>query len=209
MGLSLVALERGLRAESAACLPTAPLRGRFLAGTVLRIALLIAGMTWSLAMFVEWGEVSPWTAPASLWYHWIFEHQLLSIVAILAALFTEDLWNAVGRWGSKSVGWAARASLLVAGFSWGVWVPSAAVSLGLGGFLNELFGVLGLPASWGSVQPAAIFGAALAFHWGFQHLLLGAFAIILSLRPSLGLAPLRWTLRGVAPGSDSGAPQSS
>lgn len=192
VGLGLIAMERGLRTSSTACLPPAFNR-RLVAGTVFRVSLLIAGMTWSLAMFVEWGEVSPWSATPGLWYHWLFEHQLLAVSALLAALFPSDTIEATLRWAASRRGQLFRGALLVAGVTWGVWVPSAAVDLGLGGFLNEVIGVLGLPASWGAASADAL-GPALAFHWGFQHLLLGAFAVILALRPSLALRPLAWTV---------------
>lgn len=194
VGLGLVAMERGLRTSSTVCLPRQALDLRFVAGTLLRTSLLIAGMTWSLAMFVEWTEVSPSSAPPGLWYHWLFEHQLLSVTAFLAALFPEDALQAARRWGTSSRGRFVRGALFAAGFTWAVWVPPTAVGLGLGGFLNEFFGLLGWPLSWGASSTDAAFGAALAFHWGFQHLLLGIFAIVLAIRPAIALRPLAWTV---------------
>ena len=192
VGVSLLALERGLRTANQACVPAGPLTARVAAGTAFRVALLIAAMTWSLAMFVEWGEVDPWTAPAGLWYHWIFEHQVLSLTALFVALFPREAMTAIRRFKTTPGGWALRIALITAGITWGTWVPANLVALDLGGFVNELFGQLGLPASWGASIPDA-FGAALLFHWAFQHLLLSGFAIVLGLRPELAMRPLGWT----------------
>lgn len=193
VGFCLVAAERVLRVPADRCPTPAAKDRRFLLGTLLRLSLLLAGITWSLAMFVEWGETSPLTASAATWYHWIFEHQLLALTAVVAGMFPSELASFVRRMFARPVGLALRVGLVVAGVTWGVGVPPLQAGMGLGGFLNELLGVLGAPAAWGAIAPDAALGPALYFHWAFQHLLLGAFAIVLALRPARALAPLRWT----------------
>jgi hypothetical protein len=160
-------------------------------------------------MFVEWSEVSPWTAPASLWYHWIFEHQLLSLTALFVALFPPDAARLVSRWERSWRGWIVRVALLVAGVTWGLGVPAFAVNWGLGGFVNELLGVLGMPAAWGAVAPDAVLGPALYFHWIFQHAMLGVIAILIAVAPEPALKPLLWTVPRAEPSRPVGPPQES
>ncbi len=193
VGLSLVALERGLRQAETECAPKVPLNARFWTGAALRFALLLAGITWSLAMLVEWGVVSPVAASPATWYHWIFEHQLLSLVAIGVALFPAEAVRVVTRVGKRMPARIGRGALFIAGLTWGLWVPPSLTSAGLGGFVNEFFGLLGLPTSWGAIPLDAGVGAPLLFHWAFQHLLLAGFAMLLAVRPELALAPLGWT----------------
>ncbi len=200
VGLSLVALERGLRQAEMNCAPSIRLDGRFWTGAVLRFAVLLAGITWSLAMLVEWSAVSPVAASAAEWYHWIFEHQLLSLTAIGVALFPGEATRLVARVGRSLPAYVGRGMLFVAGFTWGLWVPPSLTAAGLGGFVNEFLGLLGLPASWGAIPLDAGIGAPLVFHWAFQHLLLAGFAMLLAVRPEWALAPMGWT---------SGVPSSS
>jgi hypothetical protein len=165
---------------------------------VLRIALLVGGITWSLAMFVEWAEVSPAAAGPALWYHWIVEHQLLACVAVVAGMFPKEAAAWIRRVHARTGGWALRGLLLVGGVTWSIGVPPPLVGAGLGGFLNELGGFLGVSAAWGAVAPDVGLGAALFFHWIVQHLLLGAFAITLAIAPERALAPLLRTVEGAA-----------
>lgn len=192
--VSLMAQERTLRRSLEFCPVPRRLDRRFAVGGLLRMGLLIAGITWSLAMLIEWATVSPLTAPAAAWYHWIFEHQLLALTAIAAGLFPREFATAVRRFGSAWTGRGARLALLVAALSWGVWVPAYLVVYGLGGFLNELFGFWGLSAAWGSIPPDAPLGAPLYFHWAFQHLLLAAFALGLAVFPRATVTPLLWSV---------------
>ncbi len=196
VGIALLAQERALSLPADDCPVPPKTDGRFVLASLLRIALLIAGITWSLAMFVEWIEVPPLTAGAPIWYHWIFEHQLLSGTAIAAGMFPKEFASWIQGFYRGFAGRAFRVALLVAGVTWGIWVPAALTGLGLGGFLNELLGVLGASPAVGAIPPDAAFGAALAFHWAFQHLLLAGFAILLAVHPRLALAPLLRTVEG-------------
>lgn len=197
--VALMAQERTLRLTSDNCPVPPPMDRRFLAGAILRLGLLIAGITWSLAMFIEWSDTPPLAATAPLWFHWVFEHQLLSGTAVAAGLFPAEFAGVVRRAASRLGGRTWRIALAVAGISWGTWVPPALVGMGLGGFLNELFGFLSFPLGLGAVSPDATLGVALYFHWAFQHLLLSGFALSVALSPSAATAPLLWTVSGGRP----------
>ncbi|HLY76734.1 MAG TPA: hypothetical protein VKT21_02470 [Thermoplasmata archaeon] len=191
---SLLVQERNLRRAVAGCLTPVPRSARTYASGALRVGLLVAGITWSLAMFVEWGSTNPLTATAPIWYHWIFEHQLLSVVAVTAALFPKEFAALVRASFGRVTGLPWRVGLLAAGLTWGTWVPPALTRVGLGGFLNELLGYLGAPAALGAIAPDAPLGAALLFHWVAQHLLLASFALALAAAPQHTTAALLWSV---------------
>ncbi|HEV2165866.1 MAG TPA: hypothetical protein VGS23_02630 [Thermoplasmata archaeon] len=197
--VALLAQERAIRRGSGDATPVPRLGARFVAGAILRVGLLIAGTTWSLAMFVEWTQTSPISASPALWYHWVFEHQLLALTAIAAGLFPEEFSSALDRWGRRSRGRSGRAALGIAGATWGIGVPPVLVGLGLGGLVNEVLGVLGSPASWGAIPPDAPLGAPLYFHWVFQHSLLAAFALLTAAAPERSAQVLRWTTGDLGP----------
>jgi hypothetical protein len=178
-------------------------RSRLLAGGALRAALLLGGVTWSLAMVAEWTTVSPWTASATLWFQWIVQHQFVSVLAILVALFPRELSTVFTRGPTRPGVWALRAGLLLAGFSLIAWVPPTVAAGGAPGFVNELFGALGLPAAWGTVAPVYAPGLALGVRWGLQYLLLGGFATAVALAPGRAFAPIRWTLQSSYPAERS------
>ncbi len=196
VGIALLVQERSLRMPADACRAPPTMDRGFVLGSLLRIALLVAGITWSLAMFVEWTETSPFAATPALWYHWIVEHQLLAAAAVAAGMFPKEAAALIRKGFASRRGWALRIALLVGGVTWGLGVPAALTPFGLGGFLNELLGVVGAPAAWGAVPPDVGLGAALAFHWIFQHLLLAGFAIALAVRPEAAFAPLLRTVEG-------------
>jgi hypothetical protein len=198
VGIALLAQERTLRLPAEYCPVPPKIDARFVLGTALRIALLIAGITWSLAMFVEWIDEPPLAASAATWYHWIFEHQLLSLTAIAAGMFPKEMSAWIRRAYRSKGGWPLRAALLVAGVTWGIWVPPALTGIGLGGLLNEMLGVLGAPNAWGAIPPDAALGAPLLFHWIFQHAILASTAIVMALSPRLAFAPLLRTVEGPA-----------
>jgi hypothetical protein len=192
LGLSLLYLERQVArpAPSPSAAPVAR-RGRWAVAlaTVLRLALLIGGMTWLLALVLELAQsVAP--IPPALVYHWTFEHGLLGGLGVLAGLAPESLLRAVVRAAGSLRLAAGRVALAVAAVTWGFWVPPALVRSGLGGFLNELFGFLGWSPAWGAEAREAALGPALYFHWLFQHELLALFALAVAIRPRAVLAVL-------------------
>ena len=113
-------------------------------GGALRIALLLAGVTWSLAMFAEWTTVSPLTASATLWFQWVFQHQLIAVIAVLLALFPSAVARGIARPNPGRLTTVLRVSLLVAGLSLATWVPAAVAARGVG-FRQRAFWGLGPP----------------------------------------------------------------
>ena len=190
----LFGLEPISASLGAAVARPAPLGARLIIGGALRAGLLLAGVTWSLAMVAEWTTVSPLTATPTLWFQWIFQHQVIAVFAILVALFPATMAAALtprraGRWTV-----ALRGALLVGGLSLATWVPPALAAGGASGFVNELFGTWGFPAAWGAVAPVYPLGIALLARWGIQYLLLGGFAVAVAIAPDLALRPILWTL---------------
>jgi hypothetical protein len=170
-----------------------PLHRRVVAGTALRIALLIGGVTWSLAMFADWTTVSPSSASPALWFDWIFLHQFLSALAILVAIFPSLAAVAVRELSPRRWGRTLRGVSGLAGFLLVVGAPPPLCGWGVEGWGNELLAVLGAPGAWGAVAPVFAPGAALAFRWGVQYLLLGGFALLLAIRPDVALRPALWS----------------
>lgn len=197
----LVAQERALRAARRSGTVAPPLGLRFAASSALRLLLLVGGLTWSIAMFVEWGTAGPGAAGAATWYHWIVEHQLLALAAVAAALFPSELGALAARGGRAVLG--VRALLFVGAVTWGIGVPPGLP--GLGGLVNELLGALGVPAALGGIPPDGPLGAALLFHWAVQHLLIAGFALALAVRPAYALAPLLWSVARPAPAAPAGS----
>lgn len=208
VAVSLLAQERAFRLTGPACPVPPPFDRRFAAGAALRLGLLIAGVTWSLAMLVEWGTTDPLTAGPGLWYHWILEHQLLALLAVGAALFPQELARAFRALGHSFTTYALRVALAVAGVTWAIGVPPTLVSAGLGGLVNEMLGYAGVGAAWGAVPPDSPLGWALVFHWLMQHLFLGAFALAVAVDPRRALAPLLWSTPAPRVGVGRDAPAS-
>ena len=172
--------------------PTAsprPLDRRALATGALRIALLAAGLTWLLTVLADWTVVDPGTASAGLWFNWVFEHGLLSGLAIFAALSPDALLRWYRSASAALPARVGRAALLITAWTLGGWVPPPFAGAGVEGFGNELLGLFGGPAASGAVVPAFAPGLALAFQWAFQYLLLGVFAGVVAVRPG---AVLGW-----------------
>jgi hypothetical protein len=175
----LTALSSG---HGTAVVSAPPLDRSTLAAGALRAALLLAGLTWSLAMFAEWaGGASPPLDSGGLWFQWILQHQLLGDFAVVAALLPAATAAGFARFARGVV--PLRASLLVGGMSLALWTPPFLASAGAPGFFNELFGLGGLPVSWGAVSPVFGLGPPLLARWGFQYLLLGGFAIAVAVWP--------------------------
>jgi hypothetical protein len=173
-----------------------PLDRRFAAGAILRVALLAAGVTWSLSMVAQWLSVNPDTAPPGLWISWILQHQLIGFAAILAALVPSQTYRGFLRLAPARPGLALRALLVVAGVSLAIGVPGSFAATGWHGFVNELLGDAGVSTAWGGISPGLPWGASLAVRWAGQYVLLGGFAIALGLRPLAALRPILWTVNG-------------
>lgn len=185
LGLTLLYMEHRVRVPLRGAIQMPVPLPRAAPAFLLRLGLLLAGITWFFAFVLELSETPAADITWPLIYHWAFEHIALSGFAIFCGMAPESV---VGL-GRRMLGWRwpIRTTLLVAGVTWGIWVPPALANIGLGGFLNELFGFLGYPASWGAIPPDSPLGAPLYFHWAFQHLLLSAWAIAVAARPAAAL----------------------
>ncbi len=183
----------GLRgsASGGTAVGTPRLDRRTLVAGAFRAVLLVAGVTWSLAMFAEWTTVAPQSASASVWFQWAFQHQLLAGLAIAVAMFPSATTRFLSKAETFSASGLARAALLVAGLSLAVGVPPAVAAAGAPGFVNELLGTLGVPSAWGGATPVFAPGLTLYLRWTFQYLLLGGFAVGAAIFPSRILGPLR------------------
>ena len=172
------------------------------ASAIARGALLLGGLTWGMAMWIEWTSTDPFHASAAIWYHWLVEHGVLSALAIALALFPRELEEFATRAAGSLVGMGLRTAALVGGITWGIGVPPALVGVGLGGTVNELLGSAGVSATGGGTGSAADLGLALAFHWGVQHLLLGGVAVAFAIRP---IATAHWMRAGGRARNEGGA----
>jgi hypothetical protein len=176
-------------------IPHPPPDRRFAIGAALRIGLLAAGVTWALAVVAEWTITSPLSGTAALWFQWVCQHFLLAFLAIFAALFPIGTMRTLRRIASRRLGRGLRILLLISGVSVVTWVPPALAAGGVVGLFNEVFGALGLSAGWGALTPGASGPVAIALRWGFQFVLLSAFAIATALWPNRVLVPLLWSAR--------------
>ena len=164
---------------------------RTIAVGALRGALLVAGVTWSLAMLAEWTTTSPSSGSAVLWFQWLFQHQWLGILAVAVALFPAATSRAFLR--GDSLAWGLRIGSLVAGASLAIGTPPTVALAGAPGFVNELLAVLGAPPAWGAVSPVFPVTLSLYLRWGFQYLLLGGFALAAGVAPRRSFAGLEFT----------------
>ena len=204
VGMSLLYMERRLSGPAPACdVVRTPVRRQIVA-LVLRVALLIGSITWLFAFVIELSETPTADVTPALLYHWTFEHLILCAVGILSAMAPELLWGWTLRLGRRSYVW--RVPAVVAGVSWAVWVPPVIAAWGLGGTLNELFGFLALPAGFGGVTPDADLGFPLYFHWAFQHLVLGLWAVAAAVLPNRAFALVSPGLRPTIGGRNDRPP---
>jgi hypothetical protein len=172
---------------------------RRLASTALRAALVVGGVTWTLAILVAWTTVSPGTAGPGLWVAWVLQHLVPGVFAVVVGLFPRavvgDLLEEGRPWGARFL----RATLFVSGLSLLAWVPPAIAGWGVHGLVNELLGSLGAPAGWGAVAPGLGAGTALLLRWVLGFGLLGVFGLAVAIAPE-------GTLRAIIGSSPSAGP---
>jgi len=157
---------------------------------VLRVALVAAGLTWSLSMFVGWFTTPPGRASASAWFGWVVLHQVPGILAVLVALFpagTLAFWEKLPGAPSRL---AIRGILITAGLALLTWMPASMSRAGAVALGNEVLGFLSLPASWGAIVPPAIGPVGISLRWAFQFVLLGVVAVAMGIAPEASLKPL-------------------
>jgi hypothetical protein len=180
----------GLSSEggTATALAPPPVSVRSGLGALLRVALVVSGLTWALAAVADWTTVSPFSAPAAAWADWIGLHFLLGGLAVVAGLAPQGLDRAL-RTGPRSVVLGVRTVVGVSALSLLLWMPPAFASAGWVGLGNEVLGALGASSSMGAASPP-VSGLALALEWTFQYLLVGAFALGLALAPRSVVHPM-------------------
>ena len=182
---------------------------RSIARALLRVALLIGGILWALAglaLFVT--DPAPF-ASAGFWFAFLVQHEFVAGVAIFLSV-VPGLGRAVFEWSSRRRGgWALRLPLLLAGVSLLGWIPPAGLGSGAAGLFNEVFGMAGLPTSWGAVVPAVVGPIALGLRWGLGYVLLGAWGLVLGAFPARAMGwfyPLSTTAPTPRTGSSAPAP---
>jgi hypothetical protein len=167
-----------------------PLGWRAAGTAALRVALVVAGLTWSLAMFADWFTVAPERAGAATWLGWTLQHQVPGILAVLVAL---SPGGAVALWAKLSRGLPAlflRGTLVVSGLALLTWMPTPWTGGGIAALGNELLGFWQFPAGWGAVAPPALGVIGLSLRWAFQFGMLGVFALAMGISPEVTLQQL-------------------
>jgi hypothetical protein len=171
----------------------APLDRRFAAGSLLRLGLLVGGVTWALAAVAVWTTPSPPSPTPVLVFQWAVQHELLAGFAIGSGLFVLGTYGFLRNPAHPTASLVVRGVLLVGGASLLAWTPPVLASAGTFGLVNEIFGAAGVPAAWGAVAPPSVGPLSLALRWLVQFGLLGAFAIVAAVSPETAFLPLQWT----------------
>lgn len=156
--------------------------GRFLAGGLLRVLLLGAGLVWALTVLAEWTTINPVSAGAGYWFQWLVQHELVSGLAISVALFPTATGDTFRRL-RHGIGWLVPSLVLLAGLSLLLWSPPPLPAWGVDGLLNQVLGTVGAPPAWGAIPAGSVAGMALYLRWGFEYVLLGGFATVTALAP--------------------------
>jgi len=167
-----------------------PLSWREVGSAALRVALVAAGLTWSLSVMIGWTSAPPSRAGAVTWTSWVFQHEVPGMLAVIVALFPAE---ALAWWTERARRWPTRvlrATLVVSGLALLTWIPPPWSGEGAAALGNELLGFGHFPQSWGAVAPPSIGILALSLRWAFQLALLGTFAVAMGLVPRSAVGPL-------------------
>jgi hypothetical protein len=170
-----------------------PVDGRFVVGAALRVGLVVAGVTWSLAAVAEWTAAAPPGITVASLVRWLWQHQFVSLFGVAAGLFAVGTYQFLREHVPRARTFAVRGALLVGGLSLATWVPPPLSEWGVFGLGNELLGATGAPAAWGAVLPPAVGPLSLALRWLLQFGLLGGFAVLAAVSPERAFLPLQWT----------------
>lgn len=174
--------------EDAAPMVPPRANARTVAGGVLRLGLVLGGVSWALGVVAAWTTTNPWTASGATWADWILLHGVVGSFAISAGLFPRETRDVLA--GTRRTVLGVRALLAGSGILLLSYLPTAVAHAGLYGLGNVLLGALGTPASAGGVAPPLPAGVALMLVLGVQYGLLGLMAIAAALAPEALLAPL-------------------
>jgi hypothetical protein len=170
-----------------------PIDRRWAIGALLRAALVIGGVLWSLSMLAEWTTHDLAAAGPGWWFRWLVQHQVLAGFAIAAgffpvgvAQFSRDLGRGPRRLLGGFLGVAALTVLL--------WLPPPLPAWGLDSFGSQLLGALGAPTAWGAIPLGSVAGPALAGRWALEYVVPAGFALAAVLAPEGAFAPLLATV---------------
>ena len=167
-------------------------RGRREARAVLRIVLVVAGLTWALSMLTDWFTISPGRASAATWLGWLLLHEVPGVLAVLVGVFpaeTLGFWTRHPKGRGRS---ALRGALLVSGLALLTWMRPPLSGAGAAALGNELLGFGGFPAGWGAVVPPELGLVGLSLRWGFQFVLLGLVTVAIGVAPETTLRLWFW-----------------
>ena len=155
----------------------------------LRVALVVAGVTWSLAALTIGFGTSPGAFRAAVWVGVLFQHEVPGIFAVLVALFPTELRKLFARLHASVGGRFVRVTLMVSGVALLGWIPPPWGTNGAGGLGNELLGYFGFSSGWGAVAPPDMGTVGLLLRWVFQFALLGLLSVIAGISPRTILGP--------------------
>lgn len=167
-----------------------PLGWKGIGSAALRIALVAGGIAWSLSMLADWFVTPPAKASTTVWFGWVFQHQVPGILAVLVVLFPQGtlaFWTKLSR-GSSAL--AIRVTLVISGLALVTWIPTPLTGTGAAALGNELLGFWQLPVGWGAVSPPALGIVGLSLRWALQFGFLGALAVAMGISPTVALKPL-------------------
>jgi hypothetical protein len=178
-----------------------PLGWRGAGSALLRIALVAAGITWSLSTFTDWFAMAPERANFWAGFGWAFQHQVPGTIAVLVALFPVGSLAFWAKFSRGRTNLAIRGVLVTSGLALLTWFPAPISQMGVAALGNELLGFWGFPASWGAVAPPPIGLVGLLLRWTLQFGLLGFVALAMGVAPEASLKPLlhSTTLRSRSP----------
>ncbi len=165
--------------------------------TLLRVVLVVVGAAWSLAFLLE-VAVPPAGAPiAGVIAGGLFQHVLPGGTAVLVGLSPNSPRLLSNLRGSRTFVPVLRLVVLVAGGSLALGVPPPLTSWGMGGTLNALLAAAGLHLPEGAHVVGT--GGTPSTLWVVLLAGLGAFLVVLALRPRVALGALTARLPAHAP----------
>jgi hypothetical protein len=115
----------------------------------LRVALVIGGTIWSIAVLIDWTTLAPSSPPGAAIAAGFLEHPFVGGTAVLAALAPGAVVLVGARPGMRGFVSAYRILLFACGFALVIGLPPPVAGWGLAGAGNQLLGWAGVPASLG------------------------------------------------------------
>ena len=160
---------------------------RAAASLLLRMALVVAGVTWSLAILTLGFGTSGGDIGVVAWVGGLLQHVVPGVFAVLVALFPSEVRHFLMRAEPAWVRHGFRGILVASGIALLAWIPPPWGSSGASGLCNEILGSLGVSSRWGGVAPPIAGPEALLLRWAFQFALLGSFSVAAGIFPDATL----------------------